>query len=60
MIATKDNKEAVETLLTRKAEYLTEWETDFLRVLKSNSHWSARHQEILDTLWDEVFIGNRQ
>lgn len=59
MIATKDDKEAVEILLGRKAEYLTEWETDFLRFLKRNSHWSARHQEILDTLWDEIFTGRR-
>ena len=60
MIATKDDKEAVEILLTRKKEYLTEWETHFLIALWLNSRWSARQQEILDVLWDEVFLGNRE
>lgn len=55
-----EDREAVTILLHRKADYLTEWEIDFLHGLALRGEWSEKQQQILDTLWDDVMCGRRE
>lgn len=55
-----DDRDAVRVLLTRKADYLTEWEIDFLQSAQLRGLMTERQQEILDTLWDDIFTGRRE
>jgi len=55
-----DDREAIGVLLTKKADWLTEWETDFLQAAQLRGTMTIDQQEILDTLWDDIFTGRRE
>lgn len=55
-----EDPEAITILLERKADYLSAWEIDFLRSLQGFSRITPKQIGILDTLWDDVFTGQRE
>lgn len=52
MILNDENQEAINILLAKYEENLSDWEIQFLETIQENEWISEKQQEILNKIWE--------